>query len=107
MEIDHGCAIALDAIVSRVWGLTDFSHLYHRIDADWFKSNPFDAAILILAPYVLHDSNVDYDSFVCSTLRSINTLCNMDEYSTEAETEIFQKIKELSTYLAEHYTPAK
>lgn len=107
MKIRHGSAIHLENIVRCVWGLSDRSHLHGRIDADCFESNPYEAALLILAPYVMHDCNVDNDSFVHSTMEDLYCLCSRDEYSQEAEEEIVEKAEALSTYLAEHYTPAK
>ena len=107
MKISYGSAMHLEHIVRHVWGLSDRSHLHGRIDGDCFRSNPYESAVLILAPYVMHDCNVDNDSFVHSTMEDLYCLCSRDEYSQEAEEEIVEKAEALSTYLAEHYTPAK
>lgn len=107
MKISHSCAYSLEMMVREIWGLHYRSHLHGRIDADHFEYDPYDAAIYILAPYVMHNCSVDNDSFVHSTMEDLYCLCCRDEYSQEAETAIIEKAEALSTYLAEHYTPAK
>lgn len=107
MKISHVGAVHLEHIVRKVWGLSDRSSLHGHIDANTFERDPYESALLILAPYVMHDNSVDDDSFVCTTMFSLFSLCSRDEYSKETEHEIIEKSSALSTYLAEHYTPAK
>ena len=107
MTINHGCAIALEAMVCKLWGLNGAPHLYTRIDADWFEYHPFDAAIFLLAPYVIRDYSVDQDSFVRTTLSFLSGLCNEEISSPEMESKFMDEIISLNTYLSQHYTPAK
>lgn len=107
MKISHVGAEHLEHIVRKVWGLSDRSSLHGHIDANCFASDPYESALLILAPYVMHDCSVDNDSFVCTTMDSLFSLCSRDEYSKEAEEEIVEKAEALSTYLAEHHIRAK
>ena len=50
MRISHNDAIVLEGIVRRVHSC-DRAGMGGFIDADNFKSNPFDAALIALAPY--------------------------------------------------------
>ena len=49
MTIDHGIAITLEHIVRRVYSC-DRAGMGGYIDADHFESEPFDAALIALAP---------------------------------------------------------
>ncbi|MBQ9662782.1 MAG: hypothetical protein IJV40_06490 [Oscillospiraceae bacterium] len=50
MRVSHNDAIVLEGIVCRVYGLHDRGGMGGFIDADHFESQPFDAALLALAP---------------------------------------------------------
>ena len=50
MRVSHNDAIVLEGIVCRVYGLHDRGGMGGYIDADHFESQPFDAALLALAP---------------------------------------------------------
>ncbi len=49
MRIDHGAAIALENIVRSTFSC-DRAGMGGYIDADHFESEPFDAALIALAP---------------------------------------------------------
>lgn len=49
MRIDHGSAIILEGIVRKVHAC-DRAGMGGYIDADHFESEPFDAALIALAP---------------------------------------------------------
>lgn len=49
MRIDHSSAIVLEQIVREVYNC-DRGGMGGYIDADHFESNPFDAALIALAP---------------------------------------------------------
>lgn len=49
MRIDHGAAIALESIVRSVFSC-ERAGMGGYIDADHFESEPFDAALIALAP---------------------------------------------------------
>lgn len=49
MTIDHGIAVTLEHIVRRVYAC-DRAGMGGYIDADHFESEPFDAALIALAP---------------------------------------------------------
>ncbi len=49
MRIDHGDAISLEGIVRRVFACQR-GEMGGYIDADHFESQPFDAALIALAP---------------------------------------------------------
>ncbi len=49
MKIDHGDAISLEGIVRRVFSCQR-GEMGGYIDADHFESQPFDAALIALAP---------------------------------------------------------
>lgn len=107
MKISHGSALYLESLVRRIWNLADRSHLHGQIDADCFEHAPYQSAVLILAPYVMHDCSIDRDPFVHTTMEELYCLCSEDEHSLDTETAIIKKAADLSAYLAEHYIPAK
>ena len=49
MRIDHGDAVSLEGIVRRVFACQR-GEMGGYIDADHFESQPFDAALIALAP---------------------------------------------------------
>ena len=49
MRIEHGDAIELESIVRRVFSC-DRGEMGGYIDTDYFESEPFDAALIALAP---------------------------------------------------------
>ncbi len=49
MRIDHGAAIALESIVRSIFSC-ERAGMGGYIDADHFESEPFDAALIALAP---------------------------------------------------------
>ena len=59
MKIDHATAIVLEERVNTMWGNPGRGALCGRIDADYFERHPFEAVVLLLAPFVLHRPGID------------------------------------------------
>lgn len=107
MHIEHGIALALEHTVRFHWSLDDRSHLHGTIDADYFEHEPYQAALLMLAPYVLRNPNVDKDSTVKKLMENLYCLDEADEPPQEQVSEFMETINTLSSYLKANYEPAR
>lgn len=63
MRIEHGDAIELESIVRRVFSC-DRGEMGGYIDADHFESEPFDAALIALAPLWQRSNSNQVEDFL-------------------------------------------
>ena len=76
MRIDHGDAIVLEGIVRNVFSC-ERAGMGGYIDADHFESEPFDAALIALAPLWKSFPLLSIEKAAGRTLRSSNGLPTM------------------------------
>lgn len=91
MKINHTDAIKLERIVRRVFSC-DRGEMGGYIDADHFESEPFDAALIALAPLWKKANAHELEDFLCkwdNQLRSeSNEAVDIDMYTDELDSMI-------------------
>lgn len=91
MRISHSDAIVLEGIVRRVHSC-DRAGMGGYIDADNFESNPFDAALLALAPYWKRIDKQELEDFLfkwdCILRRDSEEQADINAYIHELESLI-------------------
>ena len=91
MRISHSDAIVLEGIVRSVHSC-DRAGMGGYIDADNFESNPFDAALIALAPYWKRIDKLELEEFLfkwdCIFRRDSEEQVDINAYFRELESLI-------------------
>lgn len=88
MRISHNDAIVLEGVVRNVFGC-DRAGMGGYIDADNFESNPFDAALIALAPLWQRTDNCVVEEFLFNWEKEFrnndNSVVDATNYINELE----------------------
>ena len=103
MKIDHVSAMKLEDRINRMWDKPGRGALCGRIDADYFERHPFEAVVLLLAPFVLKRPEIESTDIVRKSIDEMYMLvqgfgrngkgrASMDDYLSPSEAERFMKL---------------